>query len=586
MAFTRKNVAAAVAGTLSLAMLTGCPQTPTATQPSTPPASATPAPAGEATPAPAASATPAPDATGTGTATPEPAKPAPAASGKTVTVSGFVYNEKGATVNDATIKARSTDGSYNFETKTVNGAYVFNNVPEGVVVEYTATKAGFTSRSQTETFQQATTGTKNEVNFGRAGGTGGTGKGGAYFISDYPEVASVTPADESTNVDNASLTYKLTLSEPLTNDGKDRFWDAFRIVPDNDIALTGVTGVGNNLEAGENTNPTDGRIAAVASDTTKLYTYELKKNDSFLDSDTNLVRGAWNAEGTELTVTFNGALRTGEKEGGKYAAFLATDGRKIEDAQGNQLGTSRNSMTAYEATTGSQLRHLFNVFKSNDLVVTEKFEDDWAGLDVGFANWAQTHSTFSDFQLAKDEKAPVLQSVRANKRSDTNLRIELEFDEPMAAFGGNGQALYGSAELFAPLNYSFAFGESSGKTSGVKLEGKSSSAAYTNTTTTAGAGRYNSLEVFPKEAELQIVTSGTFATGTVVPSALLAATSPLGIEVSGSNPKMVYFWVGRGNSLVTGYKEIKARVAKVSDPAGNVISTSDADANVRTGSID
>jgi hypothetical protein len=56
--------------------------------------------------------------------------------------------------------------------------------------------------------------------------------------------------------------------------------------------------------------------------------------------------------------------------------------------------------------------------------------------------------------------------------------------------------------------------------------------------------------------------------------------------VAGSDPKTVYLWIGRGSTLVTGLKEIKARVAGVKDPAGNAISESDADANVRTGSID
>lgn len=581
----------ALAGTLALA---GC-LAPAGVNPGVQPTQAPPVDGASPSPVPAPVATDSGAGSGaTGAAaggaqaspggTPSPVPPSEV---PRVVVSGTVYNEKGAPVDGATVTARSTDGVYNFETKTSRGAYVFNEVPAGVVVEYTATKENWTRRSRTETFQVSRTGEKNEVNFGSAGGVIGL-KGDAYFISDFPEIAAVSPGDDATEVDFTALTYKLTMSEPLTADGRDRLLDAFRIVPDNGMAKDGVSGAGNNLENGENAAVFDG-IA------TSVFGYELKKNDAFLDSDTNLVRGSWNESGTELTITFNGALRTGEKEGGRYAALLLTDGLKIEDEQGNQLGTSELSMTAYPsgAAAGS-LRVLYNVFKADDLVLrqqnflTYRLQAIAPPTDVGLDNWAATHNTVADFQLAKDTKAPVLQSVRGHKRSDGNLRIELEFDEPMAAFGGNGQGVYSDNELFDLGNYSFAFGTETGKTAGTKLDGVTAAAVLKASGTAAvyNAGSGSDRETFAAETEFAF--TNTAASGIVVPSTLAqdaSAASPA-IEVAGSNPKAVYIWIGKGNTLVSGLKEIKARVAGVTDPAGNAISASDADANVRTGSVD
>ncbi|MEB3197033.1 MAG: carboxypeptidase-like regulatory domain-containing protein, partial [Candidatus Sericytochromatia bacterium] len=175
MAFSRKQMAAAVAGTLSLSMLTGCPWgTPTATQ-SPAPAAATPAASPVAPVASPSAAAPiaSPSTDATGTAAPSLPPAAPAASGEKVIVSGNVYDEKGATVDGATIIVKSLDKTapYEFSTTTTQGSYVLNSVPEGANVEIIASKDGWTSRRRVGSFQKAATGKKNIIDFGTAGGS-------------------------------------------------------------------------------------------------------------------------------------------------------------------------------------------------------------------------------------------------------------------------------------------------------------------------------------------------------------------------------------------------------------------------------
>ncbi|MEB3223043.1 MAG: carboxypeptidase-like regulatory domain-containing protein, partial [Candidatus Sericytochromatia bacterium] len=229
MAFTRKNVAAAVAGTLSLAMLTGCPapnapSTGSSAAPSAAPSAATsaaPSAAASAAPSAAASGAPASDAP---SAAPSVAVSAPPPSGKTVIVSGTVRNEKGATVDGATVTVKSLNPSitYSATAQTTDGSYVVNNVPEGVNVEVVVTKDGYTTRRRVQSFQQSATGQKNLLNFGAQTGAQGE-DGGAYFISDYPEIAMTTPEHDAKGVDGTKLSFKVVLSEAIDEDSRDAF---------------------------------------------------------------------------------------------------------------------------------------------------------------------------------------------------------------------------------------------------------------------------------------------------------------------------------------------------------------------------
>jgi hypothetical protein len=98
--------------------------------------------------------------------------------GPTVLVSGTVYNELGAAVQDAVVSVQSLDATvpYAAYSRTTGGAYAFNNVPEGIILEVTASKDGFTRRTRVKAFGKSPTG--NVFNFG-----GPEADGRAHFIS-------------------------------------------------------------------------------------------------------------------------------------------------------------------------------------------------------------------------------------------------------------------------------------------------------------------------------------------------------------------------------------------------------------------
>ena len=130
-----------------------------------------------------------------------------------------MYDEEGATVDGALITVKSLDSSvpYTATATTSQGSWVVNNVPEGANVEVVASKDGYTTRRRTSSFQKSATGTKNTVNFGAAGGNAATDSadaiGEAYYISDYPEIASTEPAPDPTGLDNQKLTFNVRVSQ-------------------------------------------------------------------------------------------------------------------------------------------------------------------------------------------------------------------------------------------------------------------------------------------------------------------------------------------------------------------------------------
>jgi hypothetical protein len=572
MAFTRKNVAAAVAGTLSLAMLTGCPaQTPTGTNPSAAPSAGAPSVAPTTGTSAAPSTTPSAQPSGTGSAAPSAAPTvavsAPPASGKVVIVSGTVRNEKGATVDGATVTVKSLDASvpYTATVQTTDGSYVVNNVPEGANVEVVVTKDGFTSRRRVQSFQQSATGTKNILNFGVQTGAQDT-DGAAYFISDYPEIASTTPAHDDKGVDPTKLSFKVVLSEAIDEDSRDAFEKNFHIFPANDAAVEAPAN-GVDIEVTEKA-VASGLIDAQALAATNEYNietgfpYTLREGNTFLGSSTNKVKASWNAAGTEVTYTFDGNLKTDKDDAAEYQAalFRRTD-EKIEDAKGNLLGT--NDKGDFLLPNDKDL--IQNVFKDPDL----------AG-----DNWAKTHKSAVSFELKTDETDPKLTGVELVE-DDKDLRIELTFSEPMAAYKGSGDAYVDSASVFKLSNYSFIVGKTSGDISGEELEGITDTAANNGADDMYFDG--SALPAVIEENEFVFDVAGGF--GVTGKDLDAAPTASLTVEVEPDSPSIVNIWLRDAADLFTDYRAIKARVAGVEDPAGNAIKSTDADKNLASASI-
>jgi len=617
MAFTRTQMVAAVAGTLSLAVLTGCPASPTATNPA-PSASASMAPATGTSAMPSTGTSAAPSAgasagastapstapsTGASNApTTAPSASGPAPSGKVVILSGNTYDEEGATVDGATITVKSLDTSvpYTATATTSQGSWVVNNVPEGANVEIVATKGGWTSRRRVGSFQQQATGRRNVINFGAAGGESDTNDddptGEAYFISDYPEIVSSDPVTDATGVDNQKLTFKIRLSEALDEDSRDTLTEALVIVPANEEA-NGTEFGGLDFETGEDDNSADGLQNVDVADTGD-YAYQIKEGSTFLGNSDRDVTATWNAEGTELTFSFDATLIANESNEAKYQAVLVSQGGTgddiIEDEDGNQLGTNDDGDLKSYPGVGEIIT---NAFKEVDLATKAVNKPGGGALSTGDANWASTHDSAVNWEIKRDETDPKLTGVDVSKDVDGDFRIELTFSEGMAAYdGGSGES---SAELLKlEANYRFALGDKVGDTEDIDL---GDDAPDDMLFTRVGAdqtvtGSIDAVDInangdqYGSNTELE--NEFTFGDTNIV-GGLGADTDPTGdndgainIEVNEDNPNVVYIWVrGRTDLFENQASEIKAYVENVEDPAGNAISENDAEDNQVRGTI-
>ncbi|MEB3328246.1 MAG: carboxypeptidase-like regulatory domain-containing protein [Candidatus Sericytochromatia bacterium] len=592
MAFIRTHVAAAFAGTLSLVALTGCPGVaPTGTSPTGAPSA--PASAAVQPSAVAASATP---AAAPGDAAPSAAPSAvisaPPATGKVIVLSGMVYDEAGAAVEGATVTVTSLDAAvpYGATVKTTAGSYVVNDVPEGANVEVVVTKPGWTTRRRVGSFQQRATGEKNTMDFGYTGVRqpllGYTlhqvqaeplPDGAAYFISDYPEIAATTPEHDARGLDPSKLAIKVTLSEPLDADSRDAFDDAFHVVPANAQAATLHDDV-----AGRETTANDGLDDGASGDRIASFTYTLNAGDTFLGSSRNRVRATWNAEGTEVTYTFEGGnLQTDDSEPAAYQAMLFAGAEKIEDADGHQLGT--NSAGAFQWPAAGQ--PLYNVFKDTELALTP-YGNVFYRLAAVAADprWGETHQTAVAFEFNEDETDPRLTDVSFIE-DDNDARLALTFSEPLAAYAGSGRATINPA-LYELANYSFMVGARAGDLDGEQLDG--------GITVIAAKDLDAGLPTFTAEQEFgfKALTSigdhagprlNDVATNTLhgVGKDLEAASeATVAIEVDPELPNTVNIWIRNGRSMFDGFRSIKARVEGVTDPAGNAIRRTDADQNL------
>jgi hypothetical protein len=636
MAFSRNSMVATVAGSLSIALLAGCPTTTTPPVATPTPGTGTPtvaptmAPSMAPTNGPTAAPTTPTGSPGASTVPTTPAS-APAPTGKTTIVGGNVYDEAGATVDGAVVKVNSLDTSvpYTASTTTASGSYVVNNVPEGANVEIIVSKDGWTSRRRVGSFQTQST-IKNEVNFGgNATNTNGTADAGqAYFISKYPEITAVDPVYDASNVSWQSVSYKMTLSEALDDVNRRRFEDAVRLfpansyaVPENDNSTTvaavfsGATGPslgGQNPQAfnlkdqkltvGSANSSLDRMVEPTMVVAGSLYSapttpnhansgatpdqvpwdYAIKKGTLFLDDSTTRAAITWNADFTQATLTFAAPLIADRTNNAKYQVGLvapsATD--KIVDKDNNQLGTdSTGSLQNYPAVG----RLIHGTVRQPDLALNQATS---AGM-----RWIQTHQDAALFSTEVDSKDPKLTSVAYTKNLGASSRFEFTFDEPMAAYNGrSGGHVHTALRDGSFLRFTtIAVSDRAGGTKNVNLKGTSGSGNLVVTTTNASFGNSSTYE---KEHALAGPNANQFPVGlanygTAVATAEGAnAAGTYLVTIDPRNPKTVFVYVlNVQNMFTTNVTELKARVEGISDPAGNSIKSADADNNQLGGSI-
>jgi hypothetical protein len=583
MAFSRNSVAAAVAGTLSLAALTGCPA-PTAPVGGSPTPGATPT-AGTPT------ATPTAGTPTTGPSTPASGEPTAAPSAvpsksplEATTVQGKVYDETGALVNTgAKIMIKSLNPSNPFETTVdvVNGNYVANNVPSGVLVEITAMRDGWTSRTKVENLLPlaSVTAGGNQVNFG--GTIGSSTNEDPYFISKYPEVISTEPVDEADLADSTQFTYKLTLSEALDATNQRRFAQAIRVWPVNFNAVTATTGrvAGtSNVDQATATGLTrDASLTNVVNVDTgagfyvsqAATSYTLQEGSSF-NTDSNLATVTWDASGKVATFSFKAPLKASSAGKANYAVGLLSNGEseRIVDANGDQLGLSPALSGNYPA----QGTTIADAFKKPTLPTLGN------GLDAA-GRLAATHNTVARFSVAEDDTAPVLQSVAV---TGGNV-ITLTFSEPLIAFGGTGTPL--SIGALDPRNYRIRLAEKLDDLASEKMD--SSATEYPADGTTPGVALMSAMEL---NRTYQLNDSGTVANAFEVK---VSETDPKALLLRRAN-----FTTNAGDKFPVTAKAIRVRVLTggetdasvgqgtngVQDPAGNKIQSSN-DSNLKSANI-
>lgn len=509
-----------------------------------------------------ASARPSPVPTLTHSRPPSPAStPSPSPigyTGRQVVVSGYVYDHTGATVNRATVSARSLDATAPFyrEVQTADGSFVLNGVPEGVNVELVASRAGWTTRRRVATFQGQTT-ERHEVNFGAAGGE--RRDGAAHFLAPFPEIVRTEPADGADNVETGAGVYRLYLSEALGAEDQRRFEAAFRILPANDVANGGVAGSTTDLRTIEDAAyPLVQAIDGVAG----VAPYVVRKGSVFRNDPDTRAAFSWSASGQEVTFRFGGPLLVASDEETAYQLAFVSGGedQRIRDQEGDQLGTSHTgSLTTYPARGDL----LLSVFAADDLALR-----DIGGLvaDGEEAAWASTHLNAVRFSTWRDTSPPELLGVVAGTQGD-DARIELRFSEPLAAYDGSAGGFMhprvgddaGDLE-----NYTFAVSTRSSRIDDVSLDGDRPTLVDPRVTASLSASDLRDTEL-------------GFDAAAFVTSRTGAATGSVLIEIDPFDPRRVTLVViDRADFFDPALSHLKVR-ARIGDPAGNSVSEHDAD---------
>lgn len=522
------------AGTVSVLLLAGCPNAGTA--PSLPGSEKYPSPGASASVSAASSTAPAaasaaPSAAATTGASAAPtAKPSakptavatvnPAPTGEKTILQGKVYDEAGATVEGAEIALKSLDTRVPFSATatTAGGNYVVNDVPVGVQLEMTVSKAGWTRRVRVTSLQAKVT-QRNTMDFGSplSGASADDPAGAAHFISNYPEIVSATPG--SSPIDPENLVYKVRFSEALDKDNQALVEDALQI----DTAAA----------------PTDLIPVGPFTATEKSARIKIEEGSSFLDGSKKVVF-TWNAEGTELTLTFNAALRAlGDDDKSYRVQFIRDAGDdEIKDADGNILG-------AIATATGAS----YTAVKKADLIISSTD-------NTGDLRWQATHQKSSSFEIKEDKVDPVIKAVATSKikRADRNntefYQFELTFSEPMHVYP---DAMGYDDSLAEPSNYTFAISDD--ELDGVDLE----DAVAINFNAEASSATDFQNNVADPTAAIKFTETAD-------------ATDSVFIEPSEVDSKAINFFVP-SSIIPGGMKYIKVKVdTAVKDPAGNGVS--------------
>ncbi|MDB5098141.1 MAG: hypothetical protein JWM80_2562 [Cyanobacteria bacterium RYN_339] len=533
------------------------------------------------------------------TASAWPSAPAPAY-GAVALVSGTVYDETAAVVDEAIIKVTSLDTAvpYSATTITSQGSYVVNNLPVGANVEIVASKGGWTSRRRVGSFERAAN-VKNIVDFG--GDTDAAGR--AYFLSDYPEIASVDPGYDASDVAGGSVGYQFTLSEPLDAINQNRFANAVRIFPANRFAAPENDGTGGGagftdlrdqkitataaaplLDRPVDPDPSQGYGPAATSNHPLAgvqpmapnplpWDYSIKNGTLFLNDARMRANVTWDATGTVAKLNFPGPLVADHANQARYqVGLVATSAtERIVDAHNLQLGMD---------ASGSQVSYPLVGCLLHATVKEPVLSLRQLGKATGATRWIATHQDASRFAVKVETDPPKLLSVAYAAYLGPSSRFELTFSKPLVGYNGRVGGHVGDAIRTASLLdvLSMAVSDRIGGTADVNLKGGQVGLALD-----PNAGRFGSPpqgQQIEHEFRLAGGASSAVPYGEEIRVAEGDATK-VGrylLAVDPSNPRTLFIYiVGRNNVFDQRIVELKVRAPGISDQAGNVLQPSDAD---------
>lgn len=318
-------------------------------------------------------------------ASPTPTSP-PSAALQTLVLSGRVFDDQGLRVEQANVLVTSLDNpAYRLEGKVAGGTYVFPEVPAGATIRVRVESPGFTVRERT---LQVPSGVPAfGCDFGAEDGSL------RFALSEFPEIASITPANLTSGVKAQPLVLTLKLSHPLPDTERRRFERILQV-------QFQVAGAASILQVG-----------------------------TYYDNVTPSL--TWNQAGDEATFRFDGPLVT---RGNDTAIIVSLDDSvpleewpKLSSAK--MLGRDRAARTFDGAGAGVASR-VAPFLRDLDRVVVSP-----SPRPSPIALWGATHSVSSVFTLAPDTVPARVVSVRGVRSiSGGDDRLEVTFNEPMRGF--------------------------------------------------------------------------------------------------------------------------------------------------------
>jgi hypothetical protein len=320
-------------------------------------------------------------------------------------VVGAILDDRGSPVQRARLRVRAADPRFDREVDAAGGAFGLRELPVGLELTLTATAPGFTSR--TRTIRVATPSlddeTVNRFDFG------GDGEGMWYYLSRTPEIASVDPANQASDVPSSPLRCTLTFSHPIPLEQRARLRKLIRLSPafslgDGEAPLEPGQGLGG--ETAQLTWADDGSSA--------VFTY-----------------------GGPLVATMPGAAyELGFDEEADVSAWP-------RDATGAVLGRGLVGRTR-DGAGGGVLNRVAPIARG---LMDEPRPSAWPGPDLA---WGATHHTSVRFELRRTLNPPRV--VRVEHLAPDSFLVV--FDKPM--FGYPASAL--PRETLARTSYQFVLG--------------------------------------------------------------------------------------------------------------------------------